>query len=54
MGVYISEYFMFRYIQYTLRKSVRKENMSAIEKVNLIQNAHLKESKPQRLPLMLN
>lgn len=33
---------MCRCIKYTLKKRAEKENTHAVEKVNLIQNAHLK------------
>lgn len=57
MGMYVSLYFMFRCIKYTLRKRGGGENISAIEKVNLIQNIHLKErsmKKTTGLPAILN
>ena len=40
--MYTIVYFMFRCIKYTLRKGPGEENRSATEKVNRIQNAHLK------------
>lgn len=43
-GIYNKCDFMFRCIIYTLRKTAGEEDTTAIEKVNLIQNAQLEKT----------